>query len=398
MVESYPVKTPMLDIVTVGSGGGSIAWTDAYGKLKVGPQSAGADPGPICYRPRRHGADRHRCGDRSRPPADGADRRRDQARPRSRRAPPMSELGERFRMTAEEVAAGALEIAAANQVFGIRQVTTARGRDPAAFAMVAFGGAGGLFGTEVADFLGMRPRSSRRPIPAISAPSACTSRTCGATTSAPSSASSRRPIGGEILRHWHELAEGGMADIMAEGIPREKIAIRRLADVRYFGEGHEVQVEIPAELGDEDAIDAHVEGVPQGPRPHLRLPLRRASRTSSSSICASRPWASSIGRRSRRTRRRARRHSPSRRGHVYWRQTGLDRMPALPSDRARRRAGASPDRRSSRNTARPSSCRTAGPARPTPTATSSWRRAPRGGDAAQGLTDAPASSARSSSR
>ena len=49
MVESYPVKTPMLDIVTVGSGGGSIAWTDAYGSLKVGPQSAGADPGPICY-------------------------------------------------------------------------------------------------------------------------------------------------------------------------------------------------------------------------------------------------------------------------------------------------------------------------------------------------------------
>ncbi len=50
MVESYPVKTPMLDIVTVGSGGGSIAWTDPYGQLKVGPQSAGADPGPICYR------------------------------------------------------------------------------------------------------------------------------------------------------------------------------------------------------------------------------------------------------------------------------------------------------------------------------------------------------------
>ena len=49
MVESYPVKTPMLDIVTVGSGGGSIVWTDQYGQLKVGPQSAGANPGPICY-------------------------------------------------------------------------------------------------------------------------------------------------------------------------------------------------------------------------------------------------------------------------------------------------------------------------------------------------------------
>ena len=49
MVENYPVKTPMLDIVTVGAGGGSIVWTDSYGQLKVGPQSAGANPGPICY-------------------------------------------------------------------------------------------------------------------------------------------------------------------------------------------------------------------------------------------------------------------------------------------------------------------------------------------------------------
>ena len=62
MVENYPVKTPMLDIVTVGAGGGSIVWTDSYGQLKVGPQSAGANPGPICLQQGRHQADRYRCG------------------------------------------------------------------------------------------------------------------------------------------------------------------------------------------------------------------------------------------------------------------------------------------------------------------------------------------------
>ncbi len=71
MVESYPVKTPMLDIVTVGSGGGSIAWTDPYGQLKVGPQSAGADPGPICYgkrrRPSRPSPTRRSCSAACRP-------------------------------------------------------------------------------------------------------------------------------------------------------------------------------------------------------------------------------------------------------------------------------------------------------------------------------------------
>ncbi|PSJ56735.1 hydantoinase/oxoprolinase family protein [Kumtagia ephedrae] len=255
MIESYPVKTPMLDIVTVGSGGGSIAWTDPYGQLKVGPRSAGADPGPICY---GKGGSKPTVTDAAitlgRLPAaliGGAIKLDAKA---AREA--YERLGAEFDMSAEEVAAGALEIAAVNQVFGIRQVTTTRGRDPGAYAMVAFGGAGGLFAAEVADFLDVRTIVSP-PNPGnlcafglhVSDVRRDYIRTLVRRQSSVDTA--------EIMAAWDELVRGGIADIAAEGIDEEKIEVRRVADMRYFGEGHEVQVDIPAGLTGEAAV-AHM--------------------------------------------------------------------------------------------------------------------------------------------
>jgi N-methylhydantoinase A len=165
-------------------------------------------------------------------------------------------LGERFGMTTEEVAAGTLEIAAANQVFGIRQVTTSRGREPGDYAMVAFGGAGGLFATEVAGFLGLTTIISP-PDPGnlcafglhVSDVRRDYIRTIVRQQSTADAA--------EILSAWDGLARSGIDDIRAEGIPEADIAVRRVADVRYFGEGHEVQVDIPAELAGDAAI-AHM--------------------------------------------------------------------------------------------------------------------------------------------
>ncbi len=255
MVESYPVKTPMLDIVTVGSGGGSIAWVDPYGQLKVGPRSAGADPGPICY---GRGGTQPTVTDAAialgRLPSSliGGAIRLDDAAARGA----YEELGSRFGLPAEEVAAGALEIAAVNQVFGIRQVTTTRGREPGAYAMVAFGGAGGLFATEVADLLDIRTVVSP-PNPGnlcafglhVSDVRRDYIRTLVRQQSAADS--------GEILGAWTELASTGLADIEAEGIAPERIRIQRIADMRYFGEGHEVQVTIPEGLEGESAL-AHL--------------------------------------------------------------------------------------------------------------------------------------------
>ncbi len=253
MVESYPVKTPMLDIVTVGSGGGSIAWTDPYGSLKVGPRSAGADPGPICY---RKGGTKPTVTDAAivlgRLPAAliGGEIKLDLDAARKA----YDELGRQFGMPAEEIAAGALEIAAVNQVFGIRQVTTSRGREPGQYAMVAFGGAGGLFAAEVADFLGIKTIISP-PNPGnlcafglhVSDVRRDYIRTLVRQQSSANAA--------EIIEAWADLTKLGVDDIRAEGIPREKIMIQKVADLRYFGEGHEVQVDIPPELSDAEAID-----------------------------------------------------------------------------------------------------------------------------------------------
>ena len=253
MVESYPVKTPMLDIVTVGSGGGSIVWTNFYGQLKVGPQSAGANPGPICY---DKGGTKPTVTDaavalgRLPPALVGGEIELDAGA--ARRA--FVALGEQFGLDPDELAAGALEIAAANQVFGIRQVTTVRGREPGDYAMVAFGGAGGLFATEVADFLGIGTVISP-PDPGNLC--AFGLHVCDVTRDYIRTLVRRQSAADaeEILAAWGELERLGFSDIQAEGISRDAIAIQFVADVRYFGEGHEVHVEIPEGLAGRTMLD-----------------------------------------------------------------------------------------------------------------------------------------------
>jgi N-methylhydantoinase A len=252
-VESYPVKTPMLDIVTVGSGGGSIVWTDSYGQLKVGPQSAGANPGPICY---GKGGSKPTVTDAAvalgRLPAAlvGGEIALDAAAARQA----FVTLGQQLGLDPDELAAGALEIAAANQVFGIRQVTTVRGREPGDYAMVAFGGAGGLFATEVADFLGIGTVISP-PDPGNLC--AFGLHVCDVTRDYIRTLVRRQSVtdADEILAVWRELERLGFSDIEAEGISKESIAIQFVADVRYFGEGHEVHVEIPEGLTGPPVLD-----------------------------------------------------------------------------------------------------------------------------------------------
>ncbi len=253
MVESYPVKTPMLDIVTVGSGGGSIVWTDSYGQLKVGPQSAGANPGPICY---GKGGTKTTVTDAAvalgRLPAAlvGGEIALDAAAARQA----FATLGQQLGLDPDELAAGALEIAAANQVFGIRQVTTVRGREPGDYAMVAFGGAGGLFATEVADFLGIGTVISP-PDPGNLC--AFGLHVCDVTRDYIRTLVRRQSAADadEILAAWGELERLGFSDIEAEGIAKDAIAIQFVADVRYFGEGHEVHVEIPQGLSGTAMLD-----------------------------------------------------------------------------------------------------------------------------------------------
>jgi len=243
LVEHYPVKTPMLDIATVGAGGGSLAWVDDYGALKVGPESAGADPGPICY---GRGGTRPTVTDAAlvlgRLPGQliGGALTLDAGAARDA----FARLGARFDLSPEETAAGVFEIAAANQVHGIRQVTTSRGREPGRYVLAAFGGAGGMFAAEVAEFLAIgRILSPPDPgnLSAFGLHVSDIKRDYVRTLVRQQASADAAEIDGA----WQELERIGKAEVMAEGVAVERIQLRRSADVRYVGEGHEVPVEIP---------------------------------------------------------------------------------------------------------------------------------------------------------
>lgn len=154
IVGDFPVRLPMLDIHTVGAGGGSIAWLDSGGSLRVGPRSAGADPGPACYGKGSEltVTDANLLLGRLDPEYFlGGRMELDLLRARGI----ARELAQRLKMTERALAEGVIRIANSNMERAIRKVSVQRGHDPRDFALLAFGGAGGLHACALADSLDM---------------------------------------------------------------------------------------------------------------------------------------------------------------------------------------------------------------------------------------------------
>src|ERR1700683_1381792 len=154
-IDGLPVRVPMLDIHTVGAGGGSIARVDEGGLLRVGPQSAGADPGPACYGKgtRATVTDAHVVlGRIARDQLIGGEMQLDTARA----AAAIDGIAQQLGISRVRAAQGILRVANANMERAIRLVSVERGHDPRDFALVAFGGCGGLHACEIAQELGMR--------------------------------------------------------------------------------------------------------------------------------------------------------------------------------------------------------------------------------------------------
>ncbi len=154
-VDGLPIRTPVLDIVSVGAGGGSLVWMDDGGMLRVGPRSAGADPGPACYG--RGGTeptvtDAHVVRGTIRPESflGGAMRLDAAAAHRAFEA-----VAARLGTDVRGAAAAAIRLAVANIVRAIQLVSTERGRDPRDYALLPFGGAGPLLAAEIAEELGI---------------------------------------------------------------------------------------------------------------------------------------------------------------------------------------------------------------------------------------------------
>lgn len=155
-IDGLPIRTPVLDIVSVGAGGGSLVWIDDGGMLRVGPRSAGADPGPACYG--RGGleptiTDAHVVRGTIRPEAFlGGAMQLDADRAHASFAKVAQQLG----CDTIGAATAAIRLAVANIVRAIQHVSTERGRDPRDYVLLPFGGAGPLLAAEIAEELGVQ--------------------------------------------------------------------------------------------------------------------------------------------------------------------------------------------------------------------------------------------------
>ncbi|MFB9723540.1 hydantoinase/oxoprolinase family protein [Planobispora longispora] len=236
----YPCKIPMIDIVTVGAGGGSIAWISPEGTLKVGPQSAGADPGPLCYG--RGGTevtvtDAHVFLGRVPPHLLGGEIPLDAGAARQG----VEALAGKLGLSPERTATGILEISAFNQSNAIRQITVKRGLDVRDFPMVAFGGSGPLLVCRLIDILGL-PAVLVPPDPGnVSAFGLLTvdvkNDYVRTFVTRDLSLDAAAEIFGEL--------EGQAADALdREGFTGHVFA--RSADLRYYGQAYEVRVPAPA--------------------------------------------------------------------------------------------------------------------------------------------------------
>ena len=245
-VGAFPVRIPMIDIRTIGTGGGSIAWISREGHLKVGPKSAGAEPGPMCY---PNGGAEPAITDANlvlgRIPCAliGGGVALDVSRSRAGLAALASRLP--GGMTVEQLAHGIIEIANWNQANAIRQMTIQRGIDPRAFALLAFGGAGPAQSPAVMELLGMKACIIPRDPGNLSAFGllAVDWRTDRIITKVMHEDAIDLAT---VATLYASLERDAVNSLERDGIDPVRIRVAREADIRYAGQSMEVRVAAPA--------------------------------------------------------------------------------------------------------------------------------------------------------
>jgi N-methylhydantoinase A len=243
-VGRFPVKVPMIDIVTVGAGGGSIAWIAPDGGLKVGPRSAGADPGPLCYG--RGGTeptttDAHLLLGRIPPRLLGGEIPLNVERARAG----IAALATRLGLGPARAAEGILEIAAWNQANAIQQVSVKRGLDPRDYTLVAFGGSGPLLAGRLVDLLHLRAALIPLSPGNVSAFGLLTVDLKNDYVQTFVQRHDRLDHA-TVNAHLARLEALARAALASEGFAEHEMRIERSADLRYFGQAWEVAVELPA--------------------------------------------------------------------------------------------------------------------------------------------------------
>ena len=253
LVAGYPVKTPMLDIHVIGAGGGSIAWLDPMGALKVGPQSAGANPGPVAYgiggtQPTL--TDANLCLGRLSPQTLLSGRMQLDAD--AARQTIEQEIAQPLGLSVEDAADGIVRIAVANMSRAIRSVSTLRGHDLSDFALMAYGGAGPLHASDVAAECGI----SRVVIPQEPG-TMCARGMLLSDISLDFVRSVIRPVDASAWQRVGALFEAmrreGENWLDREGVEQAQRSFLFAIDARYIGQNHEVRVPLSARLPDDPA-------------------------------------------------------------------------------------------------------------------------------------------------
>ncbi|MFC2164849.1 hydantoinase/oxoprolinase family protein [Acidobacteriota bacterium] len=242
LIGDFPVRLPMIDIHTVGSGGGSIAYKDEGGALRVGPESAGAEPGPACY------------GTGLRPTVTDANLFLGRLVPEfflggqmaiypERSLTALRTLGQKLGKTPGETAEGIVEIANANMEKAIRVISIERGFDPRSFSLFSFGGAGGMHAAEMAEHLGMKNVIIPKNAGVLSA--------IGLLL-----ADSIKDYSYSILKETHKIKKGelervykdlklrGVQDMKREGFEANNLKITPQLDFRYLGQSYEIPIPV----------------------------------------------------------------------------------------------------------------------------------------------------------
>jgi len=239
IVSQIPVSVPMLDIHTVGAGGGSLARFDGGGILHVGPESAGADPGPICYGRGTQPTvtDANLVLGRLDPELFlGGEVRLDDARTRQYMEDAGRPIG-----SAEQFATGILLLAESTMEKALRVISVERGYDPRDFTLVAFGGAGPLHACSLARAL----RIPRVIVPQMPGALSAFGILLADATRDYSQTVMSRPDERLLEPKFQELAEGGLRELQSEGLTGEATFS---ADLRYVGQGYELNVPYNSEM------------------------------------------------------------------------------------------------------------------------------------------------------
>ncbi len=236
-IDRYPVAVPMVDMHTIGAGGGSIARVDAGGLLQVGPESAGAAPGPACY---GRGGEQPTVTDANlvlgRIPADRFLGGRMSLDPAAAEAA-VGRLAAQLGVSRLECAEGIVRVANEHMSGALRKISVERGIDPRGFTLVSFGGAGGLHVCALAQSLEIGKILIPRYAGVLSALGmlvAPRSRQLSRTLNTRLETADTDTI--EAV--YAALIRSGTAELLAEGIAREELQIQRLADLRYLGQSY----------------------------------------------------------------------------------------------------------------------------------------------------------------